>query len=366
MSKHSSQDTLFLKQTLALAQKGLGWTNPNPLVGAILVKDGKIIGQGYHHRVGQAHAEVEALRSTKQAGHSNVGATLYLNLEPCSFQGRQPPCTPALIAAGIKRVVICTLDPNPRVNGRGVRQLRQAGMRVDLGLLEKEAKILNEAFFTFHKTKRPFVAIKYASSLDGKIATRTHDSKWITNDSARAYARSLRATYQAILVGIETVLQDNPHLGSRQTGNPDPLRIILDDRLRIPLRSLVLRDKNVLIITSQRASAHKKKALLKKGITVIQQSGSRISLPQLMKELYNREIVSVLVEGGGSVLGSFIDQCLADKAYIFQAPLIIGGEDAISAVRGQGSNTVASACHLKNISRLEFGDNLLTTGYTDW
>ncbi len=359
----SVSDDLFLARTLALAKKGRGHTSPNPLVGCVIVKNNRVLAEGYHHRLGGAHAEIEALAAAKKHGVSVRGATLYVNLEPCSYQGRQPPCAPALVAAGITRVVFCTIDPNPRVAGKGAALLRQSSIEVSSGHLEAEARALNESFFTYHETKRPFIALKYAASLDGKIATYTGDSKWITNEASRAYARSLRGIYQAILVGIGTVLTDDPHLGSRQKNTTDPLRIILDSSLRIPLSSQVLRDNNVLIVTTHLASKTKLAALKKRGFSVVSFRGKTIPIPALLKVLKEREIISVLVEGGGTVLGSFIDQGLVDKVYIFQAPLIVGGVGAISAVGGRGAKTIKSSLYLQRVERHAIGSDLLTIGY---
>ncbi len=356
----STQDEKFMDKALKLAEKGAGWTNPNPMVGAVIVKNGKIIGHGYHRRAGSAHAEIEALAD---AGPRASGATLYTNLEPCPHFGKTPPCVEAIINAGIKRVVCSAIDPNPQVQGHGVRRLKQFGISVSVGTRQKEARALNEAFFAFHEKKRPFVALKFAMSLDGKIATRSGGSRWITNEQARKYARSLRRNYQAILVGINTVLQDNPHLGLRISGASEPLRIILDGALRISLASKVLRDKNVLIFTTRRADKKKYKKLMREGIQVVTCLGNSIALPFVMKELVRREITSVFVEGGGAVLGSFIDAELVDKVYAFYAPIIIGGEAAVSAVSGKGASSIKQSLRLKNTTLKTFGDNILISGY---
>ncbi|MBI2335133.1 bifunctional diaminohydroxyphosphoribosylaminopyrimidine deaminase/5-amino-6-(5-phosphoribosylamino)uracil reductase RibD, partial [Candidatus Daviesbacteria bacterium] len=269
-----NQDLKFLKETLKLAKKGLGRVSPNPMVGAVIVKNGQIIGKGYHKKFGFPHAEIEALKNCRE---NPRGATMYVNLQPCSHFGKTPPCIDAIIKAGIKKVICCSLDPNPKIHGK-------AGIEISAGVLEKEARKLNEAFFTFHEKKRPFIAIKFAASLDGKLATRTGDSKWITNEKAREYARSLRARYQAVLVGKNTFLKDQPHLGVRIKGKKDPLKIVL---------GLSINPKNI---------------------------------QDLLSILYKKEIISVLVEGGGKTLGSFIDAKVVDKVYAFHAPIIIGGE----------------------------------------
>ena len=367
-----TRDEKFMDEALKLGAKGAGWTAPNPMVGAVIVsagggsasggKNGKIVGRGYHRITGGPHAEIEALAD---AGRSARGATLYVNLEPCAHFGRTPPCAEAIIKAGIKRVACSAVDPNSLVHGRGIAKLKSAGVSVSVGARGKEARALNEAFFVFHEKKRPFIALKFASSLDGKIAARSGDSRWITNEEARKYARNLRRNYQAILVGINTVLHDDPHLGLRIKGVPDPLRIILDSALRIPLGSKILRDNNVLIFTTRRADSKKYKKLTDDGISVVKFPTGRISLSSVMKELARREIISVFVEGGGEVLGSFVDAKLVDKVHAFYAPILIGSESAVSAVSGKGAGTISESLRLKNTTLKKFGDNILVSGYVD-
>lgn len=354
------EDIYFIKETLKLAKKGLGWVNPNPMVGAIVVKNGRIIAKGYHKKSGLPHAEIEAIKRYPQ---SLKGTSLYVNLEPCTHFGKTPPCVDAIIKAGIGKVVVATLDPNPKVSGKGIAKLQKNGIKTAVGILENESRKLNETFFAYHEKKRPFIAIKFASSLDGKIATSLGDSKWITNEKARLFARELRSKYQAILVGINTVLKDNPNLGVRIKGKKDPLRIILDPTLKIPLDSNLLRDTNILIATTESANQKKKKMLEEKGILFLVFKGKTIPLPKLLDKLKEKEIISILVEGGGKVLGSFMDNKLVDKVYAFHAPIIIGGEKAVGAIGGKGANTIEKALHLKKISFKRFGDNLLTIGY---
>lgn len=327
-------DEFFLKYAIKLAKKGLSWTNPNPLVGAVIVKNNRIIGQGFHRQIGQAHAEIEALNNL--SGNLK-GATLYINLEPCASFGKTPPCVDTIIKAGIKKVVFSTVDPNPKNKLKGLAKLKKAGTETSVGLLENEARLLNESFFTFHEKGRPYVAIKFASSLDGKMATYTGDSKWITNEKARNYARNLRSEFQAVLVGVNTVIKDNPHLGVRIKGKKNPLRIILGSRQQIPARSQVLRDQNVLIISPS-------------------------SIKDLLLILREKEIISILVEGGGETLGNFIDSRIIDKVYVFHAPILIGGKKAIS-IGGKGIETISESLKLKNVSFKRFADNMLMTGY---
>lgn len=360
MDRITSQDIGYLKAALRLAKKGLRRTPPNPMVGAVIVKNGRVVGEGYHSKAGASHAEVEALKAA--AGKAN-GATLYVNLEPCSHWGKTPPCADAIIKAKIRKVVCCMRDPNPKVSGVGIQRLRRAGIKVFVGGLSDEAETLNEGFLTFHRFGCPFVAIKFAASLDGKIATRSGDSHWVTNERARRYARSLRGRYQAVLVGVNTILHDNPHLGVRISGTPDPLRIILDSVLRIPLGSRVLRDNNVLIFTTRRANKEKYKKLIGAGIPIVTCAGRSISLRAVMKELVRREIVSVFVEGGGTVLGSFVDAGLVDKVYAFHAPILVGGESAKSAIGGRGALSIRQALRLTRVTRKMFGDNMLVSGY---
>lgn len=354
-------DTHFMQEAFRLAKNGSNWTWPNPLVGVVLVKNGKIVGKGYHKKVGFPHAETEAIRNAKI---NLAGATLYVNLEPCAHFGKTPPCTDAIIKSGIKRVVCSVADPNPKVAGKGIERLRQAEIDVSIGILEQEAKKINETFFLFHKKKRPFVAIKFAASLDGKIASRSGDSKWITNEKARQYARSLRGWYQAVLVGVNTIIADDPHLGVFKKGKKDPVRIVLDSRLQIPLGSQILRDKNLIIATTGNADKKKRNILIKKGVTIIDCGISAILLKKLISELVHKEIISILVEGGGKTIGSFLDEKLVDKIYAFQAPIVIGGEKAVG-IGGLGAATIKESFQLQNTSVRRFGDNILTTWHIE-
>ncbi len=354
-----TNDIKFLKETFKLAKKGLSWTNPNPLVGAVIVKNNRIIGKGFHRKVGSAHAEIEALQNCKT---DPKGATLYVNLEPCTNHGRTPPCAEAIIKSGIKKVIYATPDPNIENRGKGLAELKKANTEVVVGTLKEEARKLNEAFFTFHEKKRPFVTIKFAASLDGKIAAATGDSKWITNEKARNYARSLRGQHQAILVGINTVLTDNPNLGLKTYGKKDPIRVILDPRLQIPLNADVLRDTNAIIAVTNQADKEKKRQLKSRGFTVLSFDSKHIEIKNLLSKLQEKEIISILVEGGGKTLGHFVDAGVIDKVYAFHAPILLGGEQAIS-ILGNGAATVQNALQLKNLSYKKFDDNLLTIAY---
>lgn len=338
-------DEQFIKEALRLARKGLGRTNPNPMVGAVIVKSGKIIGKGCHRRVGLPHAEIEAIRHARRGLARLKGATLYVNLEPCVHFGKTPPCADEIIKSGIKRVVCTILDPNPLVHGKGVAALNKAGINVSVGIQEKEARQLNEAFFTFHEKNRPFIALKFASSLDGKMTTRSGDSKWITNEKARNYAKKLRNQYQAVLVGINTVLKDDPHLGNS-------LRIILDSTLKIPLKAQVLRDSNVIVATTQNANKQKQRLLQNLSIPVIKFSEKQVPIKKLLRKLYEKEIISLFVEGGATVLKSFIQEKLFDKVYAFYSPILLGE-----------AQTMQAAVQIKNISLRRFDDNILINGH---
>lgn len=354
-----SEDELYINTALALAKKGLSFTNPNPLVGAVIVRNGKVLSSGYHHQAGLPHAEIEALNSLKE---DSKGAAFYVNLEPCCYFGKTPPCTDAIIKSGISKVVCSTLDPNPKVSGKGVEKLRKSGIKVIVGVLEEEAKLINETFFTYHIKKRPFIALKFAQSLDGKLATFSGDSKWITNQRSRDLARSLRASFQGILVGINTILNDDPHLGVRKKGFKDPIRIILDSDLKISLNARVLRDNNVIIATTKKADQKKLKILQEKNIQVLIFDGENILLDKLIKKLYDLKIISVLVEGGGEILGSFIDEKVFDKVFIFTAPILIGGKKA-KTIGGQGVFQVRDALKLNMITYKKIKEDLLITGY---
>lgn len=359
LNKHPS-DKFYIAQALKLAARAVGRTFPNPLVGAVIVKNGKIMGQGFHHKAGLPHAEIAALRDCRQ---SPKGATLYVNLEPCCHFGRTPPCVDAIIDAGIGRVVFCTLDPNPQVRGRGLKMLKRRGVKTAYGILANEAKKLNEQFFAFHLKKRPFIAIKFAASLDGKIAARNFDSKWITNEAARKFARALRGQYQAVLVGARTALLDNPGLRSGDKSR-EPLRIILDSKLKLSLSAKIFYNNSALLVTTAKADRRKLDALKRKGIQILIMK--KIAVPRLLSQLRQMNIISVLVEGGGEVLGSFVDTKLVDKVYAFHAPLIIGGKNAVSAVAGKGAPTIQNALKLKDMVIKKFGDNTLTTGLAEY
>jgi diaminohydroxyphosphoribosylaminopyrimidine deaminase/5-amino-6-(5-phosphoribosylamino)uracil reductase len=338
--QEASLDKKYMRRCLALAEKARGLTSPNPMVGAVIVKNHTVIGEGFHTKAGAPHAEVEAL---KRAGKAARGATLYVNMEPCCHYGKTPPCTDMIIKSGINKVCIAMQDPNPLVSGNGIKQLRKAGITVEQGLLKKEAGRLNEVFIKYIAKKRPFVVLKTAISLDGKIATYTGESKWITGEKARKYAHTLRSYYDAVLAGIGTVLKDDPLLnyrGSLETVR-QPVRVIVDSSARIPIDcELIKTTKNIrtIIAVTKNAVASKLKKLTNTGaeVLLIQNQHDRVHLDDLLNKLGSMGISSVLVEGGGELNASFIGSDLVDKLLIFIAPKIIGGREAISFVQGKG------------------------------
>ena len=352
---------------LKLAAKAAGYTSPNPMVGAVVVKDGYILGQGYHHRHGDPHAEVEALR---QAGPQAQGATLYVTLEPCNHHGQTPPCTEAVLAAGICRVVIANSDPNPRVAGGGAAYLRGKGLIVDVGLLAELGVKLNEAFFKTATTGLPFIIAKAAASLDGKIATRNNDSHWITGNKARTWVHRLRHQVDAILVGVGTVVADDPQLTTRLPGGrgKDSTRIILDSHLRLPLSSQVLTVKSTAptwVVCTDAASGDKMAAIQSLGAEIIITPAreNRVDLAALLTVLGERRINSLLVEGGAEVHGAFFAAGLVDKFHLFLAPKFIGGRQAPGILGGHGIAHLNEAHQARELSIHRLGPDILISGY---
>ena len=354
-----------MRRALRLAIRGRGRVEPNPMVGCVLVRRGRVIGEGWHRRFGGPHAERDALR---RCNGSPRGATAYVTLEPCCHHGKTPPCTDALIEAGVSRVVAAVVDPFAAVRGRGIRTLREAGLRVDVGVCQAEAEALHAPFFKLRRTGRPWVILKWAQSLDGKIATHTGDSQWITGPAARREAHRLRGRVDAVLVGIGTVLTDDPDLTCRHV-RPKRIatRIVLDGRLRIRRRAKLVRTARqtpVLIATTRTALRERRSTadwLGSAGCDVIALPGrrGRIDLPALLDELGRREITNVMVEGGGEVLGAFFDQGLADEALVFVAPKLIGGQRALDPLAGRGAASIADAVTLHHPVRRRVGDDVM-------
>ena len=372
-------DTQFMRLALRLARRGYGATSPNPMVGAVLVKDGQIIGRGWHRRAGRPHAEIEALRDAQQHGHTARGATLFVTLEPCCTHGRTPPCTDALIAAGVKRVVVGATDPNPRHAGRGFKILRRAGVEVVSGILAGECARLNEAFNHWIVHRTPFVTVKAAMTLDGKIATAAGESKWITGDLARAHGMKLRQGSDAVLVGVNTVLADDPALTFRPVQSPRSKRqsprrrrIILDSLARTPLTTKVVCDEwaaLTTIVVGKNAPKNRIAALQKRVNVLVAPltkpaTGGRqpaLDLSWLLKKLGSENVTSLLVEGGGEVNASFLLGGLAQRAAFFYAPKILGGRDARKAVAGDGAAQLSEVVQLREIEWRQLGEDLLLT-----
>lgn len=367
MIKMNENDPKYMQRALDLACLAMGKTSPNPVVGAVIVKNHQIVGEGYHHKAGTPHAEVHALH---QAGQLAWGATIYVSLEPCSHYGCTPPCADALVEAGIKRAVIAILDPNPLVAGRGMQKLLDAGIEVELGILEEQARKINEKFFHYIKTKRPLVAIKTAMTLDGKIASNSGDSRWITAEDSRAYVHHLRGTYDAILVGIGTVLKDDPMLNVRLENSDynDPIRIIIDSHLEIPLYSQIVttsRQQRSIIFCTKDADQNRQARLEEAGCEVqrINSCDGRLVLEEALDLLGEMKLCSLLVEGGGTINAALLEKGLTDKVYWFIAPKIIGGQDAPTPVEGRGFDFMKEALELESMELSKFSRDILITGY---
>ncbi len=361
--------TDFMQRALELAREALGTTSPNPTVGAVIVRDGETVGEGFTQPPPGDHAEIVAL---KQADKSARGATLYVTLEPCPHFGRTPPCADAIIEAGIAEVHYAMADPDPLVNGRGHRKLEDAGIAVHVGEGEAEARRINEAFIK-HRTKGiPFVIAKFAASLDGRIAAASGDSRWVSGPQTREWAHQLRAKVDAILVGSSTVVIDDPLLTARpgdRVAERQPLRVVVDSRGRTPPMARVLTSSaRTLVATVEGAPGAWRDSLRATGAEVVAFAAAdgRVDLLALLRELAGRGVLSLLVEGGGVILGSFFDRELIDKVQAVIAPIIIGAEDAPAAVAGRGAYRMADALHLRDITIEPLGDDILVTGYPDY
>lgn len=340
-------DDFYMKRALRLAKRGERWVSPNPMVGAVIVKDGRIIAEGCHRRFGGPHAEIEAINHAKE---SIEGATIYVSLEPCSHSGKTPPCVEALIARKPARVVIGIADPNPLVAGRGIEALRRAGIETIVGVLEEACKELSERFFKYVTTGIPFVTLKFAQTLDGRIATATHQSRWISSPASRSFTHSLRSIHDAILVGAGTVMHDDPELTVRHVRGRNPMRIVVDSRLQLPLEANVLKKQEsapTIIATTGRADPVKLKRLQGKGAEtlIIDEDGKgRVDIKKLLVELGKRQVSSLLVEGGAAIITSFLKEKLADRLVVIVAPKILGR--GIEAVAELGIKSMDDAIRL--------------------
>jgi len=356
-------DDYYMKLAVNLADGASGQTGVNPVVGCVVVKDGRIVGLGAHLKRGEGHAEVHALN---MAGENANGATAYVTLEPCSHHGRTPPCCERLIEKGVARVVVAAQDPNPLVAGRGIARLREAGVEVATGVLEADSAALNEAFNKFIVTGLPFVTLKTALSLDGRIATKTGHSRWITGAASREAVHTLRHRHAGIMVGAGTVLADDPELTTRlSVPGLHPTRIVVDSRLRIPPSARALNDAApTIILTTDRADAGHAERLRAQGAEVVAcGDGERVDLAIALKALGERGISSVLLEGGGTLNGAMLEGGHVDKAMLFYAPIIVGGEGSPSGFAFEGPEKMTDALRLERVSTEKFGDDWCVTGY---
>jgi len=357
-------EEFWMRRALHLAEKGRGRTSPNPMVGAVLVKRGNVVGEGYHARAGEPHAEIVAI---KNAGEKAKGATLYLNLEPCTHYGKTPPCAPAVIEAGVRKVVIGIEDPNPLVKGRGVARLKQAGLDVKVGILEKECHRLNEAFCKYIVQHEPFIILKMAATLDGKLATRNGESQWITGETSRRFVHRLRDQVDGVVVGIGTVLKDDPMLTARIRGGRNPYRIVFDSRLRIPENAKVvdLSPSKTIVATTEMASRDKIERLRKKGVQILisDSKSGKVDLKASLLKLGEMGMMSLLVEGGSQINGSFLDQGLIDKIFLFLSPRLIGDPLAPGIFSGEGVLHLRETFSITELRTRRMGEDILIEGY---
>ena len=359
-----SYDEKYMRLAMQLAGNAIGRTSPNPLVGAVIVKDNRVVGCGWHRKAGTPHAEVHALN---QAGELAQGADVYVTLEPCAHYGKTPPCAKALVEAKVKNVYGGLLDVNPKVAGKGFKILEDAGIHVEYGFLQDELRKQNEVFFKWIEHKKPFVVLKAAMTLDGKIATATGQSKWITNETSRAYGYKLRDIYDGIMVGINTVIEDNPMLTARVDSGKNPIRIVVDSSLRIDINANVVQDKSAktIIATTDKADKNKILKLQAQDVDVIvvdKDKNDKVDIEKLLDILGQQNICSILVEGGATLSGSFVAKKLVDKVYFFIAPKIVGGKEAKTSVAGTGILNLQEALALKDIQIEKLEEDILIIG----
>lgn len=362
-----SYDEKYMRLSMQLAGNAIGRTSPNPLVGAVIVKDNRVVGCGWHRKAGTPHAEVHALN---QAGELAQGADVYVTLEPCAHYGKTPPCAKALVEAKVKNVYGGLLDVNPKVAGKGFKILEDAGIHVEYGFLQDELRKQNEVFFKWIEHKKPFIVLKAAMTLDGKIATATGQSKWITNETSRAYGYKLRDIYDGIMVGINTVIEDNPMLTARVDGGKNPIRIVVDSSLRIDINANVVQDKSAktIIATTDKADKDKILKLQAQDVDVIvvdKDENDKVDIEKLLDILGQQNICSILVEGGATLSGSFVAKKLVDKVYFFIAPKIVGGKEAKTPVAGTGILNLQEALALKDIQIEKLEEDILIIGRVD-
>lgn len=363
-----TNDERYMQTALELAAQTKGQTSPNPLVGAVIVRDGEIVGFGAHLKAGGPHAEVQALR---MAGEQAAGSTVYVTLEPCHHHGRTPPCTEALIEAGVRRVVIAdAFDPNPEVSGKGVRKLEENDVEVVTGVLQERAKRMNEMFRYFIQHRRPFVTLKTASTLDGKIATHTGSSRWVTGEAAREEVHRLRHEHDGILVGVGTVIADDPQLTVRlPEGGNHPTRVVLDATLRVPEDARIVSDREAptWIFTTDRMDVAKKHELERRGVRVISTgSGPRVDIEQVLIHLGERDMVSLLVEGGRQINGAFLEAQAIQKIVSYIAPKVIGGQMSPTSFGGNGLENMTDAFRLDDVDVVMIGEDIKVTGYPNF
>ena len=352
-----------MRKAIRLARKGWGRVSPNPMVGALIVKRGQVVAEGYHRMAGEPHAEAEAL---KKAGAGAKAATLYVNLEPCVHFGKTPPCVDRIIKAGVRRVVIGMKDPNPLVSGKGIAKLRKAGIKTEVGLMEEEAGRLNEIFIKYITTGNPFVILKSGMSLDGKICTESGNSRWITGEKARRFAHRIRAGVDGIVVGINTVIKDDPELTVRYGRfYHNPLKIIVDSRCRIPLNSKVFSGDTSGVVIAATHACRRVEKLRKTGARVImvKENCGRVDIRELLTELGRKNLTSLLIEGGGEIAGSAISAGIVDKVLFFIAPMIFGGRGALSPVEGKGIKKICDAATVSRMHVHHIGEDILVEGY---
>lgn len=362
-----SYDEKYMRLAMQLAGNAIGRTSPNPLVGAVIVKDNRVVGCGWHRKAGTPHAEVHALN---QAGELAQGADVYVTLEPCAHYGKTPPCAKALVEAKVKNVYGGLLDVNPKVAGKGFKILEDAGIHVEYGFLQDELRKQNEVFFKWIEHKKPFIVLKAAMTLDGKIATATGQSKWITNETSRAYGYKLRDIYDGIMVGINTVIEDNPMLTARVDGGKNPIRIVVDSSLKIDINANVVQDKSAKTIIATTDKANKDKILKLQAqdvdvIVVDKDENDKVDIEKLLDILGQQNICSILVEGGATLSGSFVAKKLVDKVDFFIAPKIIGGKEAKTPVAGTGILNLQEALALKDIQIEKLEEDVLIIGRVD-